>query len=242
MVNLLPHYSLFKFIIFCSIFCFLVIGCSSKETLKPIKDENRLRIKILPFDDLTGVYNKESEQFESRTSAILDSDFVQSIRFSQKYYRYELSTYPKSFWGISNNDTTDITFFIKGEVERCSYEQYFDINHRIISHDLWGIWGLYNDSDPYGFSQFRVKIYNSQKKLIDSTVIIGISGGSVQKHSRTELINRAIDQASYYFVDWLLDKYQFEFLLDKFQHVLPFRSEFLSKSQVNQIRYINLDD
>jgi hypothetical protein len=215
-----------------------MIGCSSKEVLKPIKVENRLRVKILPFDDLTGVYNKASEQLENRASALLDSDFIQIVKFSPSKHHYILYTHPNPFRSISNNDTSGLIFFVQGDVERCSYEKAVDISERIASYHFLGIWGLanYHDADLCGFSQFRLKIFNSQKKFIDSSIIFGASCGAIRKHSRKELIDRAITQASYNFIIYLFEN----FAENKLQ--LPERRETVNEDRANQIRYIYVDN
>jgi hypothetical protein len=232
---------LIKIFTFSSILWILIIGCTpTQEALKPIDPEKRLKVKIFPFDDLTGTYDKASEHLENRATAFLDSDFIQIVKnFSRKKLAYPLITYPNPFKGVSKNDTPSLAFYVKGEVERCSYEKYADINTRIASYHLLGILGLanYHDVDLCGFSQFRVKIYNAQNKLIDSSVIFGASCGNVLRHSRKELIDRAIAQASYNFY-----KYLFESLVDKFQMHLKYRVEEIDEDRANQIRYIYVDN
>ncbi len=220
-----------------SILCFLIIGCSSREALKPVDFEKRIIIKILPFEDLTNVYNKASEQFENRSSVLLDSNFIQIIRGSERI-GYTLYTYPNPFRSFHANDSTSFSLSVQGEVERCSYEKAVEINSRIADYHLLGLWGLvnYRDADLCGFSQFRVKFFDSHKNIIDSSVIVGTSCGSIQMHSRRELIDRAITQASYNFIVYLFDN------LFANQIQLPCIRESISKSRASQIKYIYSDN
>ena len=85
-------------------------------------------------------------------------------------------------------------------------------------------------------------IFDSHKNNLDSSDIIGLWCGGIQKHSRKERIDRTIAQASYNFVVYLFEKYEFGNLVHKYHPPLSYRRERIDEDHANQIKYIYMDN
>ena len=193
-------------------------------------------VRIIPFEDLTGVYEKSIERVENKSSALLDSNFIQNIVFSEPLNGFFLSTRQNPLKSVSDKDTSINVIEVRGEIERCSYEKKEDINERLLSYHFFGLFGLsgHKDSDPCGFIQIRLKLFGFDRTLIDSAIIMGVSCGDIMQQSRKELISKAISQASHNLVNELLDK-----LIKKYQLKVLHQSERIHWSKQERANFLN---
>ena len=124
---------------------------------------------------------------------------------------------------------------IQGEIERCTYEPRIDITKRILAYHLWGLWSLgHSDGgetgELCGYVQCRIKIFNTYGQIVDTSVVVGASCGEMLHHSRKELIDKAIIQASYN-----LAKYMLENVGRRYKLKLTHKSEEINRKQADQV-------
>lgn len=180
---------------------FVVSACSTKP-LKPIEENLRQTITIVPITDLTANYTSLPVPFDSAAMTALSSDFVEVIEPIGT--GPELRVYANPFRFIKSSLASKPSFTVRGEVERIAYEPASQIKKMVMTYALSGLLVSGSDQDMGAFMQYRFYIYDAINAPIDSFVVVGASTGDRDKVSRRMLMAEANRVAACNFVSDLL--------------------------------------
>lgn len=179
-------------LIFYSLF-FIFISCSSVP-VKPLLEQQRIPIRIQPFQDLTGQYKFLTPSFDSLMLIVSSPALIEVIEPDEyiKGYSYQ-RTYQNPIRLLGLGDKEKAKFQLTGEVELISYGPLKDIDSRIATYSLFGLFGLAlsNNTDLAAYVQYRIFLNDSNGNTIDNFLVIGISSGDRTKKSRKQLMMEA---------------------------------------------------
>lgn len=195
----------------------MIIGCSAPP-LKPVPEDLRHTVRILPLNDLTGSYKSLPVPFESLATSALSANFVEVIEPIGT--GPELRIYPNVFRPIGPSATNDAAFTVRGEVERIVYEPANQIKKMIVGYVLSGLLFTGSEKDMGAFVQYRFCVNDKEDVAVDSFVTVGASSGERDKTSRQQLMAEANKVAACNFASDLLFH-----LSRKYQWDIPSRRE-----------------
>jgi|GEM_PF-3599972 len=210
----------------------LITSCISYN-LDPIPQREEIVCHIIKFQDMTGTYDSVNPSLEELIQIKLTDDYT---------FKYEIFSSGDKTVFLANQFTSNNNLImnkkdliISGQVEQIKYGYPQDIKTNLANYHFFGLLGLEIFSDDndlrMAMIEYRIKILDSQKKILKTMIIQGTYKADVNKLSREEIITIANKSVAEEFV-WRINNELseiFEIEPQKFIFNGKYQDEFPSK-------------